>query len=89
VGTLLVVTCCLAHGLNMTPLVHSEVFSSIVDMLPGGVFSSYLPYCCLLLVGSIVLISCCVSSVLESVDLHGQYEFMALCPSIVPLCSRC
>jgi hypothetical protein len=73
VGTLLVVTCCLAHGLNMTPPEHSEVFSSIVDMLLGGTFrvdmllggtfSGYLPYCCLLLVGSIVLISCCVSSI--------------------------
>jgi hypothetical protein len=45
----------------MTPPVHSEVFSSLVDMLPGGAFSGYLPYCCLLLVAVIVLVSCCVS----------------------------
>jgi hypothetical protein len=88
VGTLLLLVVSLAHGFNMTPPVHSEVFSSIVDMLPSGAFSGYLPYCCLLLVGSIVLISCCVSSVLESVNLHQPYEFMALCPSIVPL-SHC
>jgi hypothetical protein len=45
----------------MTPPVHSEVFSSIVDMLPRGAFSGYLPYCCLLLVAAIVHISSCVS----------------------------
>jgi hypothetical protein len=59
-------SCCfrllvLAQVFNMTPPVHSEVFSSIVDMMPGGAFSGYLPYCCLPLVGSIILISCCVS----------------------------
>jgi hypothetical protein len=52
----------------MTPPVHSEVFSSIVDMLPGGAFSGYLPYSCLLLVAVIVLVRCCVSCMVESVD---------------------
>jgi hypothetical protein len=47
----------------MMPPVHSEVFSSIVDMLPGGAFSGYLPYCCLLLVAAIVLVSCCASCI--------------------------
>jgi hypothetical protein len=33
----------LARGFNMTPPVHSEVFSSIVDVLPRGAFSGQLP----------------------------------------------
>jgi hypothetical protein len=37
-------------------------FFSIVDMLPGSPLSGHLPFCCLLLGGSIVLISCCVFS---------------------------
>jgi hypothetical protein len=35
---------------------------SVVDVLPGSPLSGHLPFCCLLVVGSIVLISCCVSS---------------------------
>jgi hypothetical protein len=87
----------LSQGFNMTPPVHSEVFSSIVDMLPGGAFSGYLPYCCLL-VGSIVLISCWVSFMLvRSVQsapscrsaycgpLQIRFQFKKSTPVVVPV----
>jgi hypothetical protein len=34
-----------------------------VDVLPGSPLSGHLPFCCLLLVAAIVLVSCCVSSI--------------------------
>jgi hypothetical protein len=46
----------LAHGFNMTtPPVHSEVFSSIVDVLPGGVCSGYLSFVASFLSGPLPL----------------------------------
>jgi hypothetical protein len=36
---------------------------SVVDVLPGSPLSGHLPFCCLLLVAAIVLVSCCVSSI--------------------------